>query len=310
MGQKQLVVIGAANIDIAGFPFQTFIPRDSNPGKVRISFGGVGRNIAHNLALLKQPVELLTLFSRDPYGQLLMDDCKQLGIGLSASETSHAGGSSFYLFLADERGDMVGAVNDMELYNHLTPSHIQKHLQLLDSASLLVLDTNLPQETISYVCTRAAVPVFADPVSVTKSEKLKPCLGGFHTITPNLLEAQALSGMIVSTDKDLDVCAEILLKSVKQVFITLGERGVYYHNGRDHGIAPAVGGSIVNATGAGDALLAGVIAAFQLGLPIKEAACYGVCAARLCISSPETVCGEISPKKINQSMKEYFGYEL
>ena len=46
------VVIGGVNIDIGGHSFQPLIPADSNPGKISVSLGGVGRNIAHNLSLL------------------------------------------------------------------------------------------------------------------------------------------------------------------------------------------------------------------------------------------------------------------
>ena len=48
----RICVIGGANADIIATSFSAFVPNDSNPGAVRLTAGGVGRNIAHNLALL------------------------------------------------------------------------------------------------------------------------------------------------------------------------------------------------------------------------------------------------------------------
>ena len=67
MEQPYVVVVGGVNIDICGKAFEPLIPCDSNPGSVRMSMGGVGRNIAHNLSLLGQKVYLLTALGEDDY---------------------------------------------------------------------------------------------------------------------------------------------------------------------------------------------------------------------------------------------------
>ena len=59
------IVIGAINMDIRGICGRSIVMGDSNPGKVRMSPGGVGRNIAHNLSLLGGKAELLTALSDD-----------------------------------------------------------------------------------------------------------------------------------------------------------------------------------------------------------------------------------------------------
>ena len=65
----RICVIGGANADIIATSFGVFVPNDSNPGSVRLTAGGVGRNIAHNLALLgycpKKCVCTLTRKKRD-----------------------------------------------------------------------------------------------------------------------------------------------------------------------------------------------------------------------------------------------------
>ena len=77
------VVVGGVNMDIGGRSSGPLVPRDSNPGRVRMSLGGVGRNIAHNLALLGAEVHLLTAFGDDVQAQRVAASCGELGIDIS-----------------------------------------------------------------------------------------------------------------------------------------------------------------------------------------------------------------------------------
>ena len=77
----RISVIGGANVDLSATLNDTFIAADSNPGHVEVGYGGVARNIAHNLALLGTDVQLLTVFGGDLFGGLLYDFCRQQGIG-------------------------------------------------------------------------------------------------------------------------------------------------------------------------------------------------------------------------------------
>ena len=70
-----VAVVGGVNIDIGGRPFSPLVPRDSNPGRVTVSLGGVGRNIAHNLSLLGAEVQLLTAFGDDVYAMQIEAGC-------------------------------------------------------------------------------------------------------------------------------------------------------------------------------------------------------------------------------------------
>ena len=54
------MVVGGVNIDIGGRSHKALVPSDSNPGCVTTALGGVGRNIAHNLALMGTEVRMLT----------------------------------------------------------------------------------------------------------------------------------------------------------------------------------------------------------------------------------------------------------
>ena len=170
-------VIGGVNMDIGGRSSAPLVAEDSNPGKVRMSLGGVGRNIAHNMSLLGIDVRLLTAFGDDLYAQKIAASCGELGIDISQALQVPGGATSTYLFISGSDGDMALAVSDMDIYEHVTPAYLQSRRALLDNAQLIVTDTNIPAESIAWLCDNMKVPVFADPVSTAKAVKLKPVLG-------------------------------------------------------------------------------------------------------------------------------------
>ena len=166
------VVVGGVNMDIGGRPSAALVERDSNPGRVRVSLGGVGRNIAHNMALLGVDTRMLTAFGDDLYAQKLAASCGELGIDISQCLQVPGAATSTYLFIADQDGDMALAVSDMDIYQHMTPAFLQSRRALLDNAQVVVVDTNIPEESIRWLCENVKTPIFADPVSTAKAVKL------------------------------------------------------------------------------------------------------------------------------------------
>ena len=205
------VVVGGVNMDIGGRSFAPLVAKDSNPGKVRMSLGGVGRNIAHNMSLLGVDVRFLTAFGDDLYAQRIAASCGELGIDISHALTVAGGTTPTYLFLNDSDGDMALAISDMEICDRITPSYLAANLSLLNNAQLVVTDTNIPAESLRYLAEHCTVPIFADPVSTAKAVKLKPILGKLHTLKPNRIEAELLSGVKITDEESLRLAAQTLL---------------------------------------------------------------------------------------------------
>ena len=217
-----IAVVGGVNIDIGGRSDAPLVAGDSNPGRIRSSLGGVGRNIAHNLALLGAKVRLITALGADDGAKRVEASCADLGIDLTDSLYVPDGATSTYLFLADSNGDMALAMNDMAIYEHLTPAFLETKLAALNAAALVVLDTNLSAESIRYLGEHCTAPLFADPVSAAKAGKLEPILGRLHTLKPNRMEAELLSGVTVTDEASLYRAADTLLAAgLQRVFISL-----------------------------------------------------------------------------------------
>ena len=215
------VVCGGVNIDIGAHSFAPLRAKDSNPGKVELSLGGVGRNIAHNMRLLGVPTYLLTAVGGDSRASQVEESCKELGIDLSHALRVPDGRTSTYVFVGDSDGDMAVAVADMEICEKLTPDYFASQKELLDGAAAVVVDANLPRESIAYLVEHCAAPLFVDPVSTVKAEKLQGLLSHVHTLKPNRIEAELLSGVKISDDATLHQAAQALLDQGVRLYLLI-----------------------------------------------------------------------------------------
>ena len=296
-----VTVVGGVNMDIGGWPSEVPVDRDSNPGAVRMSLGGVGRNIAHNMSLLGLDVRMVTAFGDDLYAQKIAASCGELGIDISQSPVIPEGHTSTYLFINDEKGDMLLAVSDMDIYRHLTPQLLSQRQKLLSGSQVLVIDTNIPAESIAYLAENCPVPIFADPVSTAKAVKLQPVLGRLHTLKPNRLEAELLSGVSITDAASLNAAADALLATgLRRVFISLGGDGVFAadHSGRVH--VPCCPGEMVNTTGCGDAGMAAIAWAYLEGTGLEDTARAAMAAGAIAMESAETINPDMSARLLRR----------
>ena len=293
------VVVGGITKDIGGRSLAPLVSRDSNPGKVRVSLGGVGRNIAHNMSLLGVDVRFLTAMGDDEFSHAVAASCGELGIDISQALQVPGAATSTYLFISGPEGDMELALNDMEIFDRVTPAYLASRHTLLDNAQLVVVDANSPAESIAWLCANVKAPIFADPVSTVKGIKLKSVLGRIHTLKPNRLEAQLLSGVPITGEESLEKAAAALLSTgLRRVFISLGGDGVYAADHEKHLHLPCVKGEMVNTTGCGDAFMAALVWAYLEGSGLQATAQAGLAASAIAMEGAETINPEMSAENI------------
>lgn len=288
-------VIGGSNVDLLATLNDAFIAADSNPGHVEVGYGGVARNIAHNLSLLGTRTQLLTVFGGDLFGGLLHDYCKQQGIDVHLSERASSLRSGIYLCLNNHAGEMIAAVADTEAISAITPEWLAKCIGEINLSEYIVADTNISEDAIRWLMENVTAPLFIDGVSSTKAHRvinaLRKCkLPYLHSLKLNLKEALT----VTKTATYAQAAQQLLNLGVAHVYITLGGEGVYCRNAAEEWLYPALPGDIVNTTGAGDAFLAGVIYAHAKGINFPQTAQYGLMAARATLMSPKAVNPDIA----------------
>ncbi len=302
--KDEIVVIGGSNIDISATSYSKIKERDSNPGKVSISFGGVGRNIADNLSRLHENVRFLTIVGEDHNGKNILENCESLGISVKDAFVVPNATTPTYIAILDENKDMKVAVAATDLCERFTPELIESKRNIIENATICVVDTNIPKETLKYLSENFDTPMFLDPVSTTKSLKIKEFIGNFHTIKPNKLESQILTGIeITDTNSLIENCKYFIAQGVKNVFISLGKDGVFFSDGDIFKLVPAIETDVINTTGAGDAFMAGIAFGFVENLSLLEACKFGIICSSIAISSEKTISDDFKLENINMKLR-------
>ena len=287
-----VVVIGAANTDIGGTPYKPLIPEDSNPGVIKMSFGGVARNIAHNLTLFGENVELVTAAGDDTLGMNMLRSCESIGVDTSLSVVVPGGSSSVYLFINNEDGEMELALSHVDIVKKITPEYLESISDVINSAEVVVADCNLTQEALLKLKEICEVPLYIDPVSVSHADKIKGHLEGIDTLKPNRLEAEYLSDMIIESEYDCFEAARALInQGVRRVFISMGPEGSAH---------------VKCTTGAGDSAMAAIVwsSLNEEGDGLSAPAMAANAAAAATISVDPTIHPGMSSELIKSIIKE------
>lgn len=272
---KQVCIVGGAALDITGLPDGVCRLRDSNLGTVRIQVGGVGRNIGCRLTRYALHTELITALGNDFHAQMIEKDCLEHGIGLSHSIRLDEP-SAIFLCVLDEERDLLAGVSDMGIMLRITPELLAERLPLLNASSAVVLDANLHPDALTYLCEHVTAPLFYEPVSFAKSRRIGNNIGRCFAIKPNRYEAAHLSGCSCDTVRGVYRAAEWFLREgVQRVFISLGAEGVVWADPDGCGHIEAEPITVVDTTGAGDAMCAAIIHGLLSGLSTEECALAG-----------------------------------
>jgi len=299
-------VIGGLNIDLQGSSDAPLVFNDSNPGEIEMSAGGVGRNIAENMARISIHSKILSYAGDDALGEFVINKTRAATVDTSLLIEHSTLPTSQYLSLLDDNNDMLVSISDMRIIDEMTIQDIDNWNDALEQSSAIVIDTNIPVKVIEYVVDNFShIPLFLDPVSFAKTSKILHIIGKFHTVKPNKLEAELISGISIKDNESmLNAAQNIFNKGCKQIFITLGKEGVFYFDGKDYGHYLHQGVNIKSANGAGDAFTAGVVYGFLNLTSIEETAQFASAAAVIALQSKNTISDRLSEHNIKLLLKD------
>jgi pseudouridine kinase len=298
-----VLVIGASSLDVKGRALKPLVPGTSNQGLIRSSLGGVGRNIAENLARLGVPTVLLSVVGGDGAGRRLLAQTTDSGVDTRHVLVDPEGRTGSYLVIFDRHGNVHVSIDDMAILKQITPRYVNDRRRLFRDAAMVIIDANLSRTTLRTVfrlAQRYGVWVCADPTSANLALRLRPYLSQLHMVTPNVAEAEALlgEGSIESREDAIAAAKRLVTRGVNIAVISLAEMGVCYATSNESGHVPALEIEIADLTGAGDALSAAIVFGLLEDMPIGEAIRLGVSAAALTLQSRETVCQDLSLEKL------------
>ena len=299
-----ILVLGASIVDIFGFCGRSYAQRDSIPGHVKVSFGGVCRNIAENLARVGVKTEFISILGDDENGKAILEHSRRLGYNMENSVFLEGQSTPTYMAILNQNGEMESAVVDMDSLNKMTPSFIDEKREVFENSEYVVVGADGP-ELLEYILKKyeGKCKFILDPVSAKKAEEIRHLIKYFHTIKPNRFETDALCGFKIESDEDLRKAGRFFIEQgVKNVFISLDSDGIYYitSEGEEGTLACCEAINVKNVTGAGDSFVAGIGYGYMNNLSIKDTLKYAVAMSIITITHEET----INPKMSHEAVIE------
>lgn len=264
---KPVICIGAVLIDELYFCEEPVIAATSNPASMRRVAGGVVANIARHLALLEIPVQFLTVLGNDTDGDWLKKEFISSGIDMSAAMQADCV-TGKYAAILNPDGSLYTAACVNPAEGFLTPAFLEERRSLLMNASMIISDTNLTIDSLNWLnrfCEENNIKFVVEPVSIAKGRKLaKAQVNGLFMTTPNEDELPSLS--LVQHSEFNSIIKELLARGINYIWLRKGEKGSSIYFADEQLSLHAAKVNVKDITGAGDAALAGWIAAHYWGL--------------------------------------------
>ena len=304
---KPVVCLGILVADLVGRPLRA-VPDSGRLALVDdmgLYTGGCATNTATALARLGVPVEVVGKVGADPLGDFILRELGQRGIGSRGVLRDPSAGTSATMVMVEPDGERR-FVHYIGANARLTLADVD--LEMIAGASILHIGGSLvlpgidgePTALLLQQARAAGVVTFLDTVwddTGRWMEVLEPCLPHVDYFVPSLAEAQALTGL----DDPIAIASTLLDRGVGTVVLKMGTAGclVVPQARGDLLRVPAFRVPVVDATGAGDAFVAGLIGGVWLGWSLGRSACLANAVGALCVtgagasgnvsSLPETV---------------------
>lgn len=273
--------IGAMNVDRTFNLFGEIVDRMSNPAISSINAGGVARNIAENLGRMDLDVSLISLGGHDQdYHYIKRETEPYVNMQHATQLNGYATGT--YNAILDCEGDMQLAIADMQINDEMTVEWLMNYQTILQEARLLVVDLNLPIETIEYaikIARQFNLEIFVVPVSALKMNRMPTNLEGVTWTIVTQAESETYFDVTVETEEEFEGLVDRWMETgVENVVVTRDTADSIYANqaGEREWIAPVKTDFVVDSTGAGNSFISSIIYGVEQGRSAIEAIDQGL----------------------------------
>lgn len=305
-----IVVIGAAFVDIKGFPHNIYIPDGRNVGRIEYIHGGVARNVVEDIANVELRPTYVGIVDDTPLGDAVLQKLKNHKINTDYVLTI-PDGMGTWLAVFDNNGDVAGSISKRPNMLPVVELLERKGDEIISQADSVVLECDLNKALVKKVielCQKHNKKLFALVSNMSIAAERRDLLKYYDCFICNQQEAGLLFADDYSDYTPEQMC-EVLDRKVHAAHIpamvvTMGAQGAVYSNLQgDKGICPARKVHVKDTTGAGDAFCAGVSIGLTYGKTMPEAIEIGSYLAASVITSSENVCPRFMPKEIGLNIE-------
>ncbi len=297
-----IVVFGAVFVDIKGYPIDQFIPQGRNVGRIIQVHGGVSRNVVEDIANLELLPTYVSVVDDTGIGKDVVEKLKRHKVNTDyIVETPDGLGT--WLAIFDNNGDVAASISkrpDLSKIHEVLDKYGDKIISECDS---VVVEIDMEEDLLKRIfelSEKYNKRIFAVVSNMSIAMERRDLLSRVSCLVCNEQEAE----LLFSEEYDLNDIwhlEQVLIKKVEQaelksMVVTLGERGaVYASRDGEHGFCPPLKTDVIDTTGAGDAIFAGIAVGLTYGKSLKEACNIGTRLASAVIATKESVCPHFQP---------------
>ena len=300
-----IVVVGAAFVDIKGFPLDTYIPDGRNVGRIEYIHGGVARNVVEDIANVELRPTYIGIVDDTPLGTAVVDKLKNHKVNTDYVLV-RPDGMGTWLAVFDNNGDVAGSISKRPDMMPLIELLEEKGDEIFKNADSVVIEVDIDRPIVKKVIElgkKHNKKLFALVSNMNLAAERRDFIKEFDCFICSRQEA----GIFFSDDYTgidneaiVDVIADKVMRAkIPAMVVTLGDKGAVYATcSGERGICPARKVNVKDTTGAGDAFCAGVSMGLTYGKTMAESIEIGSYLAASVITSSENVCPRFLPREL------------
>ncbi len=296
-----VVVIGGVTLDLFGIPNSEVIEKKSNAGMIYSDMGGLGRNIAVNLSKLDIPSYFISVYGYDSAGENFKKDALKNNLDITYAKQIPNQPTSRYLYINQTSAKRIYGVDDSRIHDEITPEFLKERVDMLKNAKMIIIDPNLPEETISWIYQSFDQPLLAD--SINRVQRLKNGIGALDTLVLNADESEVVTNVKITDRKTAEECAAKLVSiGISNVFIYDSEIGFVYRTKSESMYFPITLERVINGNGVGAAAIAALVYARKIGMSVPQTANAMCSAAQATMTTYSNVFEHMSPQILQSDL--------
>ena len=299
-----IVVVGAVFVDVKGFPEDQYIPTGRNAGKVEIVHGGVGRNVAEDIANIELRPTFVSLVDDTAEGVAVINKLRNHKVNTDYIRRVKDG-MGMWLAVFDNMGDIAGSISKRPDLGPICEMLDEKGDEIFRNADSIIMEIDIDKEIVKRVFRYAEKyhkPVYAVVANMSIATQRRDFLQSIDCFVCNQQEAGIL---FVSDFSDMspeelcdDLSRRVISAQIPSMVVTMGSRGAVYADMHgDKGVYPAQKVTVRDTTGAGDAFCAGVAIGLTYKKSMREAVEIGTRLAASVITASENVGPRFRPRE-------------
>ena len=300
-----IVVVGNVFVDIKGFPDNKYIPAGRNAGSVEIVHGGVGRNLAEDIANVELRPRFVSMVDDTAEGGEVIRKLKNHKVD-TRFVAQVPDGMGMWLAVFDTTGDLVSSISKRPRMDAMLELLEEHGDEIFADADSIVVEIDMDKDIIKKVLSFAEKyhkKVFAVVANMSIASLRRDFLQSIDCFVCNVQEAGILFAAEFEQLEPEELCAELVerLKSARipSLVVTMGSRGAVYADMEGNsGYCPPYSVRVRDTTGAGDAFCAGIAIGLTYGKTMGESCEIGARLASSVITVSENTCPRFLPQEL------------